>query len=304
MPLGQLTHLPDEMAANPFHPLLARFSRLKAGSWEPLFQAEAWLVRWSWLTLLALMGLVAARLEEVDVVSTVVRLATLVYPCFFIWSLTRLAGVELMQLVLEGQWTADLLATPLTDRELTVGFASPIWLTVRQYFLITFFSLTLYGLETGIFVHDTTTGEWLLDDLVRHTLFQYGMFFSGAGWIVFLYMARLFGEVRLRNGLLKGLTTMLLLMGGVALLAVFMLLFTIYSYRMTDTRVLVGLLAIAAGLMLSAAWLYRLLARGFRRYLTGQLDIDVLIYDVVDPQASGWERMEGADGSDGAAVGG
>jgi hypothetical protein len=117
-------------------------------------------------------------------------------------------------------------------------------------------------------------------------------------------MARLFGEVRLRNGLLKGLTTMLLLMGGVALLAVFMLLFTIYSYRMTDTRVLVGLLAIAAGLMLSAAWLYRLLARGFRRYLTGQLDIDVLIYDVVDPQASGWERMEGADGSDGAAVGG
>jgi hypothetical protein len=291
MALGQLTHLPEELAANPFHPLLARFSRLKAGSWERMFQIEAVMVRWSWLALLALLVLVYLPLEEIDAVSTLVRLATLAYPCFFIWSLTRLSGAELMQLVLEGQWTADLLATPMTERELTVGLASPIWITVRQYFLITFFSLVLYGLETGVFVYDRTADEYLIDDLVRNTVFHCEVFFCGAAWILFLYTARLFGEVRLRNGLLKGLVTLALLMGGVALLAVFLLLFTIYSYRMTDNRVLWGLGTIAVGLTIGAAWMHWKLSRNFRRYLSGQLDIDVLIYDVVDPQASGWQKV-------------
>jgi hypothetical protein len=295
MALGQLTHLPEEIAANPFSPLLVRFSRLKAGSWERLFLIEAVLVRWSWLALLLLLGLVYLPLEEVDYVSTLVRLATLIYPCFFIWSLTRLSGVELMQLVLEGQWTADLLATPMSERELTVGLASPIWITVRQYFLITFFSLVLYGLETGVFVQDPSTGEWLVDELIRNTIFHCEIFFCGAAWILFLYTARLFSEVRLRNGLLKGLLTLALLMGGVVLLVVFGLLFTIYSYRMTDDRVLGGLAAIAAGLTIGAAWLHRLLSRNFRRYLAGQLDIDFLIYDVADPQASGWERPADAE---------
>jgi hypothetical protein len=295
MALGQLTYLPEEMAANPFHPLLARFSRLKAGSWERLFQVESLLVRFSWAGLLVLIVLVWLPLEEVDYVSTVVRLATLLYPCFFIWSLTRLSGVELMQLVLEGQWTADLLATPLGNRELTVGFASPIWLTVRQYFLITLFSLTLYGLETQVVVYDETSGHWLVDNLVRNTLFNYGVFFSSAGWIVFLYVARLFVEVRLRNGLLKGLVTLALLLGGVALLAVFLLLFTVYIDWMTDTRVLVALMGIAVGLLVGAAWLHWRLARRFRRYLMGQLDIDVLIFDAVDPQASAWEKLTPSD---------
>ena len=289
MALGQLTHLPEEMAFSPFHPLLARFSRLKAGSWEGLFQAESLLLRYSWLGLLALIGLVWLPLEEVDYVSTAVRLTTLVYPCFFIWSLTRLAGVELMQMILEGQWTADLLATSLDNRELTVGFSSPIWLTVRQYFLITLFSLTLYGLETHVVVYDEATQSWFFGDLARDTIFDYGLFYTGAAWIVFLYMARLYTEVRLRNGLLKGLSTLALLLGGVMLAAVFVLLFTLYSDHMTETRVLAGLGVTVAALIGGAAGLHWRLARSFRRCLVGQLDIDVLIFDAIDPHASAWE---------------
>ena len=180
MALGQLTHLPEEMAANPFHPLLARFSRLKAGSFELLFQIESWLVRYSWLGLVVLAALVWMPLEEIDVVSTCVRLATLLYPCLFIWSLTRLSGVELMQLMLEGQWTADLLATPLDNRALTVGFASPIWITIRQYFLISLFSLVLYGLESYVIVYQESTGRWLgIDVLARLMLFNIGKFLKG-----------------------------------------------------------------------------------------------------------------------------
>src|SRR5262245_197056 len=137
MALGQLTHLPHEIAENPFYRLLVRFSRYKAGSFERLFQIESLLLRYALLGLIVLIALVWPPLEEVDYISTLVRFCTLVYPLFFIWSLTRLAGVELMQLVLEGQWTADLLATPMRNRELTIGFATPLWLTVRQYSLIT-----------------------------------------------------------------------------------------------------------------------------------------------------------------------
>jgi hypothetical protein len=293
MALGQLTHLPAEMAANPFHPLFARFSRLKAGSYEALFRVEALLVRYSWLGVAILAALVWMPLEQVDYVSTVVRLSTLIYPCFFIWSLTRLSGVELLQLMLEGQWTADLLATPMGDRELTVGLASPIWLTLRQYFLSSLLSIVLYGLETQPVVYDPIGHAWLVDALIRNTLFNIGLFFSTVAWIVFLYVARLWVEARLRNGLLKGLATMALLAGGALFMVVIVLLFTRYAGHRNDAVVIAGLCLVAVGLFGCAAATHRLLARNFRRYLAGQLEIDLLINDAGagDPSAGAWEEI-------------
>jgi hypothetical protein len=290
MPLGQLTHLPDQVAANPFHPLVVKFSRYKTGSFEILFTLETHLLKYSWIGLLALCALVLPPLEEVDVVSTLVRVLTILYPCFFIWSLTRLAGVELLQLMIEGRWTGELLASPLTDRDLTVGLITPLWVIVRQYLLISIFSLALYGLETTAIVVDPQDGL-LLDNLIRSTAFYYCLFFSSVTWTVFVYLGRLFAEVRLRNGLLKGLATLFLLCGGCLILAGYCLLFFRYPLHMTDTPVLMALTFLIMGLIAGAAWMHRKLARNFRRYLRGQLDLDVLIYDRADPHVTAWEPL-------------
>lgn len=288
--MGQLTYLPQHLADNPFHPLLVKFSRVKMGSWESLFNAERYLLRYSWLGLLALFALVLPNLEEVDYLSTAIRLATLLYPCFFIWSLTRLAGVELMQLVLEGHWTGEVLATPVTNRDLLDGFVSPIWLTVRQYLLISFFSLVLYGLERNVIL--VVDDEILYGDCLRHTIFYIESFMIAVAWIIFIYLARLLAEVRLRNGLIKGLSTVALFGVGCALIFGYCLFFFRYSRHMTDTVILIAMGAIIVSLMALSIAIHACLARRFRQYLAGQLDIDLLIYDDTDPHATAWTKVE------------
>ncbi len=288
MPLGQLTHLPHRLALNPFWPLMVRFARLKGGSFETLFSMEKYLLRYSWLGLLLLFALVLPKFEEIDYLSTLVRLATLVYPCLFIWSLTRLAGVELMQLLLEARWTGEVLASPLNNRELSDGFAMPVWLIARQYFLISLFSLALYTLETNVIVYDVEDEVLLLGETIEYGLFYWGVFFSSIAWIIFLYIGRLWIEVRLRSGLLKGLSTLFLLLCGITLLAAYLSLVIRWPGQMTDPVVLVGLGSLTIGLTAAALGLHLLLRRNFRRYLQGQLDLDPLIYDQVDPRATAW----------------
>jgi len=286
MPLGQLTCLPPSLATNPFHRLIVKFSRYKTGSFEILFTIESYLLRFSWLGLLLLFALVLPPLEEVDYVSTLVRLSTLIYPCFFIWSLTRISGVELMQLVLEGHWTGELMASTLTNRDLTNGFITPPLVVVRQYVLISIFSLILYGLETHVIVIDE--GHWYVEDFVRTTLFNFDLFFSAIAWTLFVYLGRLYTEVRLRNGLIKGLATLALLLSGLTLIVGYNLLFWRYPERITHTSVL-GLLALLTLALIGAsAWLYGRLSRHFRPYLFGQLDLDPLIFDESDPHATAW----------------
>lgn len=290
-PLGQLAHLPDEVAGNPFHRLILQFSRAKAGSFEELFTAEAWLLRYAWLGLIVLCALVAPPLEDYPLAGTLVRLLTLVYPAFFIWSLTRLAGVELMQLMLEGQWTPELLATPLSSRSFMDGFVAPVWIVLRQYLLISVFSLALNTLETHV-VAFGPNNELYLGDMVRSGVLGQIVFFSAIGWIVFLYLGRLLTEVRLRSGLLKGLITLFLMSGGLIFLAFYGVIFYRYPNQMLDTPVLAGLAALTAALFAGAAWFNRLLKANFRRYFEGHLDLDPLIFDDTDPRATAWEKIE------------
>lgn len=287
--MGQLTHLPESIAANPFHRPLVKFSRYKTGSYEAIFAAESFLLRYSWAGLLVLLGLVLPPLEEVDVVSTLVRLCTMVYPALFVWSLTRISGVELMQLVLEGRWTAELLAAPLSDRELMLGFVAPVWLVVRQYLLITVFSLVLSSLETNPIVR--IDDHLYLDDVYRSLAVNLSLFFSVVAWIIFIYLARLLLETRLRNGLLKGLFTLLLFGGGVGLMAAYSLLFFRYPALLASYRVLATIDLLSAGLLGGAVAFHGVMRRNFRRFLGGQLDLDPLIFDAVDPHASEWERV-------------
>lgn len=291
LPLGQLTHLPAVIADNPFHRMIVKFSRYKTGSFEILFTIESRLLRHAWLGLILLFALVLPPLEEADYgIATVVRLSTLVYPLFFIWSLTRISGVELMQLVLEGHWTTELLASPLSNRDLMRGFVDPVRLVIRQYLLISIFSLTLYGLETNVIVVDDS-GEFYLQDLIRSTLFNYGLFASTIAWIVFVYMARLLAEVRLRNGLIKGLATIALLSMGVLIFAGYCLLFFRYPAQIGSRAVLAGVAGLIVALGGGAWVIDRLLAHHFRHYLSGQLDIDLMIFDETDPRASAWHRF-------------
>ena len=290
MPLGQLNHLPPSVASNPFYQLQTKFSRLKAGSFETLFTLESWLVRYAWLGLMVLFALVLPPFEEVDYLSTLIRMLTLVYPFFLIWSITRLAGVELMQLIIEGRWTGELLAAPVGSRDYAAGLVQPVWLVIRQYGLMTIFSLTLYALETQVVARDTA-GELLYGDLVRVALFNLGLIFSTVAWILFLYIHRLWAEVRLRSGLIKGLFTLFMLLGGGAVFAGYLALFLRYPNHLTDTSVLLLLGGLTAVLSLISAISYRRLATHFRRYLAGQLDVDPLIFDIEDPQASGWESV-------------
>ncbi|HOR27231.1 MAG TPA: hypothetical protein PLG73_04315 [Candidatus Sumerlaeota bacterium] len=285
MPLGQLSHLPPDLASNPFHPFLTRFARFKTGSFEVLFAVEAFLLRYSWFALLVLFALVLPPLEEVDLLSTLILFLTLVYPCFFIWSLTRLSGVELMQCVLEGHWTAELLATPIDNRDLTLGFLTPIWLIVRQYGLISVFSLFLYTLETQPVIID---GELYAADMAPPMILSYGLFFSAAAWIVFIYVARMFAEVRLRSGLLKGLWTLMLLLGGLALFALYAAMLLLFPAETQSAPFLTFLMLLTAALAALSTWFYRKLVRLFREYLAGQLDIDLVIFDDIDPRATGW----------------
>ena len=291
MALGQLHRLPPELANNPFYPFLVKFSRLKMGSGEWMFTAEQFLLRYAWFALLILFVLVLPPLEEVDVISTVVRLSTLLYPCFFVWSLTRLSGVELMQCVLEGQWTNELLATPVDDEDLIHGFLTPLWLIIRQYALISIFSLFLYTLEAHfhVIIVDGVIFFW---EVVRLMTLYYGLFFGAIAWIVFVYIVRLFMEVRLRSDLLKGIGTLFLLMGGFLIFVAYFLLFIFYPTHTTDTPVLAVLVALVVALALTGAWCYRRLCKNFRRYLTGQMDIDLLIFDEIDPDATGWTELE------------
>jgi len=245
--LGQLTHLPESIAANPFHRPIVKFSRYKTGSFELLFAIETFLLRYSWAGLLLLLLLVLPPLEEVDVVSTLVRLATMVYPALFVWSLTRISGVELMQLVLEGRWTAELLAAPLSDRDLTLGFVTPVWLVVRQYLLISVFSLILNSLETHVIVR--IDDHLYLDELYNSMAIDLSLFFNVVAWIVFVYLARLLLETRLRNGLLKGLFTLLLFGGGVGLFAGYCVLFFRYPALLSSRGVLAGIDLLSAGLL-------------------------------------------------------
>lgn len=291
MPLGQLRHLPRSIAENPFHPLIVRFSRFKLGSYEALFSIEERLVRYSWLGLFVLFALVLPPFEEIPVVSNLVRIATMVYPCFFIWSLTRLGGVELMQLILEGRWTAEVLTLPLTNRQFTHGFVTPIWIVFRQYLLISVFSLGLYSLETETIVYDEETG-WLLDNLYPSLAFNFALLFSTIGWTMFTYLARLFVEVRLRNGLLKGLATLALFLGVGAMFMTYLLLFIWFPRYIVDPWVLGALGAAAAALFAGCILIHLRLRNRFRRYLEGQLDLDMLIFDEHDPRATAWAQVE------------
>ena len=292
-PLGQLRHLPRGLSESPCYPLMVRFARFKVGSFELLFTIERHLLRWSWVALLAMFALVLPTFEEVDGLSTLVRLSTLIYPCLFLWSLTRLAGVELLQLALEARWTGELLASPLSDRDLAEGFIAPIWIVVRQYFLISLFSLVLYGLETGVYVVDD--GRLLgIDEMVRKTLFTIVLFFNTIAWIIFLYVSRLWIEIRLRNGLLKGLATLALLLAGAGIFTAYLLLMMRWPWRMTDTLTLVLFGVFTAALAGAAVALHLVLRRRFRRYLCGQVDLDPLIQDQIDPRASAWSEVEPA----------
>ncbi|MCE5228351.1 hypothetical protein LLG95_01980 [bacterium] len=292
MPLGQHTCLPKPLAVNPFYPLMVRFARSKAGSFERLFTIEEWLLRYSWLGLLILCVLVLLPLEEVDYVSTAVRMLTLVYPFFFIWSLTRISGVELMQLLLEAHWTAEVLASPVTDRDLKNGFVLPAWIVVRQYFLLAFFSLVLYALEQHVIVYDAADKTWLYEDSLRHALFYEALFFSTIAWLALLYVSRLWIEVRLRSGLLKGLSTLALLLIGSVLFIAYSLMFFKWSGSLTSTTTLVVLTGLIVLFSAAAVWFNVKLARDFRACLLGQLDIDPLVYDQIDPRATAWSHAE------------
>lgn len=289
MSLGQLTHLPHYLAINPFYRLIVRFSRYKYGSFEALFVFERFLVRYAWLNLFVLFALVLPPLEEVSVVRTFVRLSTLVYPMFFIWSLTRISGVELMQLVLEGHWLPQLLSTPLTNRDFYNGFIAPIRVIIRQYLLITIFSLALYGLELHVIVVDE--GKVYFEDLLRHVLFYYTLFFNVIGWIIFVYLVRMFAEVRLRNGLLKGLMTLILMLSGGLLFIGYCLLFLRYRHLIDDLKVIIGVSALTGVFAVGCLVIYFKFARLFRHYLLGQLDIDLLIYDDIDPCGTSWTEV-------------
>lgn len=290
MPLGQLTSLPPRLAENPFYQLQVQFARYKMGSFELLFEIESFLIRYSWLALLLLFALVLPPLEEVDVISTIVRLSTLIYPFFFIWSITRLSGVELMQLVLEGQWTTEVLASSAESPDLATGFIDPLWMVVRQYWLITTFSLILYSIESHVFVRDEF-GRLILDDLVADTLFYLVMYFNVIAWIVFVYLARLYTEVRLRNGLIKGLATLIILLGGLLIFAGYCLLFLRFGYLANDPPMIAFIFVLSMALVALSYGLNQKMARNFRNYLLGQMDIDVMIYDDVDPQASAWSTV-------------
>lgn len=288
-PLGQLTYLPKPLAVNPFYPLMVRFARIKAGSLEILFTIESRLVRYSWLSLLILFALVMPRFEEIDYVSTAIRMLTLVYPFFFIWSLTRLGGIELMQLLLEAHWTSEVLASPVTNRDLSNGFVLPLWLVVRQYFLITFFSLILYALEADVIVR-AKDGMWLYEDFLRHAIFYEIMFFSTIAWLVFLYIGRLWIEVRLRSGLLKGLSVLGMLLIGSAMFLAYLGLFFLWSKRLTQTPTLVAIGTLTLIFSLASILFNIKLDRYFRDYLLGQVDIDPLVYDQIDPRATAWNE--------------
>ena len=287
--LGQLTTLPQYLEINPFYRLIVKFSRYKYGSFESFFIIERFLVRHARLNILLLFALVLPPLEEIYLVGTVVRLSTLVYPLFFIWSLTRISGVELMQLVLEGHWLSQLLSTPLTNRDYYNGFIAPIRVIIRQYLLITIFSLALYGLETHVIVIDE--GHVYYEDLLRHVLFYYALFFNVIAWIIFVYLFRMFTEVRLRNGLLKGLMTLLLMAGGGVLFIGYCVLFFRHHDLIDDLKVIVGITGLSGMFALGCLVIYFKFARLFRHYLRGQLDIDLLIYDDIDPNGTRWAEL-------------
>lgn len=298
LPMGQLTSLPSSLAKNPFHRLIVKFSRSKTGSFEALFTIEPFLLRYSWLSLFLLFALVLPPLEEIDFLSSFIRALTLVYPAFFIWSLTRISGVELMQLILEGHWTAEILASPINDRDLTEGFISPLWIVIRQYLLISVFSLVLNNLETQVVVVEAN--RIYMEDLIRSTLLSLALFSNVVAWIVFIYLGRLLAEVRLRNGLLKGLASLALLSGGGVLLAAYLVLIFRYPTHLTSTPMLAAMAALTVVLLVASWRFYSLLARNFRKYLFNQLDIDPLIYDASDPHVSAWEVItEGAAGGQG-----
>lgn len=288
--MGQLTHLPPSLARNPFHPLLMKFSRYKFGSYEELFTLERWLLRYSWAALLLLFALVLPPLEQYWGISTVVRLSTLVYPCFLLWSLTRLAGVELMQLLLEGHWTPETLALPLDNRAWMDGFVTPVWVVLRQYFLITVFSLALYGLETRVFTVDR---HFYWSDYLQYAGFIIVMFFNAVAWIVFMYLARLYTEIRIRNGLIKGLATLLLFCGGGVIFCGYLGLFLHFAFWLASRRVIFGIGLIDLGLLAFSWFTHGKLLAHFRDYLASQLDIDILIYDDLDAHASAWTEAKG-----------
>ena len=287
--LGQLTHLPESIAANPFHRLIVKFSRYKSGSFEVLFTIEAVILRYAWVGLLVLLGLVIPPLEEVDYLSTAVRLSTLIYPAFFVWSLSRVSGVELIQLMLEGRWTAEILASPMDDGDFKRGFITPVLMVVRQYLLISVFSLALYELEAHIIVRIDDT--LYLEDLWRGLASDFSVFANVVAWIVFLYLARLLLEMRLRNGLIKGLFTLMLILGGAGLFVAYAVLIFFQTEHLADPAVLAAIGALTALMIAGAAGCHMLLRRNFRRYLSGQLDIDPLIFDRTDPHASAWEKV-------------
>lgn len=287
--MGQLTHLPENLAANPFHRLLVKFSRYKTGSFEFLFSMEAFLLRYSWLGLMILLGLVIPPLEEVDYLSTAIRVLTLFYPAMFMWSLTRISGVEMIQLMIEGRWTDEILASPLESHDLMHGFVTPIWIVVRQYGLISFFSLVLYELEVHVIVR--INGRLYLEDLFQSGIVDFSLFFSAVTWIIFIYLARLLIEVRLRNGLIKGLFTVTLITIGVVLFILYSILLFMYPAMLLDWRVLLSVNAMSALFLAVAVYSHLRLRRYFRRYLCGQLDIDFLIFDRNDPHASAWQAL-------------
>jgi hypothetical protein len=275
--------------------LLVKFSRYKTGSNEILFSIESKLLQYSGLGLFIMCLLVLPNLEEVYVLSTLIRLMTLVYPFFFIWSLTRISGVELMQVVFEGRWTAELLSTPLTNRQFTDGFITPVWLVVRQYLLITIFSLALYTLERHVFI--VLDDQGVYENLISYGYFYCILFMNTISWIVFVYMARLFTEVRLRNGLIKGLATLFLFMGGTVLFLGYCTLFIRYPHKMNDTQVLVFISFATLFLIVGSGLLHIHLTRKFRHYLSGQLDIDLIVFDKLDPRVSEWTQFENEAGA-------
>lgn len=288
--LGHYQHLPEFLAKNPFHSLVVRFSRFKNFSWEFLFHVEAVLMRYSGISLLVMFALVLPRFEEINTIGPTIRHLMLVYPIFFIWSLTRISGVELMQVILEGRWTAEIVSTPITNLELKEGFVSPVWLVMRQYMLISIFSLALYTLETNshLLIPDDDQLKYMV---IAMGIFNEAIFFNAIAWILFIYMARLYTEVRFRNGLIKGLITLALMLGGILLVAGYGLLFYRYGHRLTDWRVL-GIMCGLTGVLTAGAFYFHVkLARHFRGYLLTQLDIDLLVFDRRDPRTSAWEIM-------------
>jgi hypothetical protein len=293
MALGQLTHLPASVADNPFHPFFMQFSRYKAASFELLFTLEAIFLRYSWIGLIVLCALVFSPLEETPLVAQAVRFLTILYPCFFIWSLTRLAGVELLQLVLDGHWTPELLATPMSNRIYAHGFILPVGLVVRQYLLISLFSLFLYGFEANghLIVYDAEGDKWYYEQFIRLTLFNFGLFFGSVAWTILVYLGRMYAEIRLRNGLLKGLATVMLFSLGALLFVLYCALFFRYPALTTTTPVLAMLGLMTGAFVVGSLVLYTRLRRYFRHYLTGQLDLDVLVYDQLDPHTSAWQEV-------------